>query len=69
MANILRVLPEENVFKSNDVIFSDGTDITNAGSTGVTFITDPPDDSGSGQGNTICTQRTIARQTRIVDRL
>jgi len=49
-------------------LFRDGTDITNAGSTGVTFITDPPDDSGSGQGNTICTQRTIARQTRIVDR-
>jgi len=52
-----------------DPALRDGTDITNAGSTGVTFITDPPDDSGSGQGNTICTQRTIARQTRIVDRV
>ena len=44
-------------------------DDTNGYSTRDTYIIDDSfDDSGSGQGNTICTQRTIARQTRIIER-
>ena len=48
--------------------YNNREETTNGYSTNVTYINDMPDDSGSGQGNTICTQRTIARQTRIIER-